>query len=90
MCFVVNITNPLFDGHKAGELRQDGVLFTQLYDERLQLDFLLLMKKGKKDTHQLNQSNNQIISIIILDLGPWHIQNAIWLPPCYAMWSELP
>lgn len=35
-------TNPLLDGHEAGELRQDGELFAQLDDEVLQLGFLPL------------------------------------------------
>lgn len=35
-------TDPLFDGHEAGELRQYGELFAQIDDEGLQVCFFTL------------------------------------------------
>ena len=46
-----NGTDPFLNGHKAGELGQDGELFAQLDDEGLQLRFLPLGKQ-EKNPHQ--------------------------------------
>lgn len=68
-----NCTNPLLNGHKAGELWQDGELFAQLDDEALQLCFLALEKKNAT----LNtQSSDHMCKSRWLSSGltQWHTQ----------------
>lgn len=81
-------TNPLLDGHEAGELRQDGEFFAQLNDEGLQLCFLTLNKQKHQSAQEPGTGPGQDPQTYLV-LGLRRLQTPVFVVPDQGPRCEL-